>query len=53
MEEEDGIVPSRASEICAKKRKKKPKPVDERLSVDTRLFTETIEARNTPDGDIA
>jgi hypothetical protein len=49
MEDEDRIVPSRASESRAKKRKKKPKPVNERLSIETRLSTETSKKR--PDGD--
>jgi hypothetical protein len=39
--QDDGVVPTRASEIRAKKRKKKVAPaVNERLDVDTRLSTE-------------
>jgi hypothetical protein len=36
---EEGVVPSRANEIKAKKKKKKTSPDDLRLDVDTRLST--------------
>lgn len=52
MEQEDGVVPSKASEIRAKKRKKKPQPVDESLSVDTRLSTEAEKGIKRVDADI-
>jgi hypothetical protein len=37
---DEGVVPTRASEIRAKNRKQKATPLDERLNVDTRLSTE-------------
>jgi len=44
LKDEEGVVPTRASEIRAKKRKKKVKPENHRLDVDTRL---TVMANDT------
>ena len=52
LEEEDGVVPSRASDIRAKKRKKKVKPVDLQLDVDTRLSTDADQGVRRPENDI-
>jgi serine/threonine protein kinase len=40
LQHDDGVVPTRTSEIRAKKRKKKVSPQNHRLDVDTRLSTE-------------
>lgn len=41
LAEEDGVVPSRASEIRAKKKRKKVSRENHRLDVDTRITTIT------------
>ena len=38
--QEDGVVPTRSSEIRAKKRKTKPQLADQRLDLDTRISTD-------------
>jgi hypothetical protein len=40
LTQDEGVVPTRASEIRAKKRKKKATSADQRLDVDTRLSTD-------------
>jgi hypothetical protein len=52
LAQDEGVVPTRASEIRAKKRKKKATPVDQRLDVDTRLSTENDTSVKRFDSDI-
>lgn len=40
LAQDDGIVPTRASEIKAKKRKKNVAPANHRLDIDTRISTD-------------
>jgi len=52
LEEEDGILPTRANEIKAKKKKKTVSPENHRLDVDTRITTDADVSVKRSDVDV-